>query len=88
MENGSWIKFEDCKSVKGQTIKTREELIGLVRDGGAEVADDAAIAVFIGDNELCYAVEDCNDFVFWSDGIFTPADRESVVMEVAETLAK
>ena len=88
MENGSWIKFEDCKSVKGQSIKTRAELIGLVRDGGAEVADDAAIAVFIGDNELCYAVEDYSDFVFWSDGLFTPADRDSVVMEVAETLAK
>ena len=54
MENGSWIKFEDCKNVKGQTLKSRAELIGLVRDGDIIAIDIPArtIEVRLSDDEL------------------------------------
>ena len=89
-EVGTWMPLEDVKSLKGQTVKTRGELVKLARKEGAEVEDDAAIAVCISedDNEVTYAISDFCDFVFWQNNLFVPENREQMVMWAAEALEK
>lgn len=82
-----WLKLDDVKSLKGATVKSREDLIKLTREEGAAVEDDARIAVGIGDNEITYAIEDDNgEFVFYEDGLFVPEDRDDLIADVEACL--
>lgn len=87
-EFGTFLALEEVKSLKGQAVKTRAELVKLAREGGAEVADDAAVAVLIVDEEVTYIIEDEYSFVFYQDGLFVPANWEELATYAAEALKK
>lgn len=88
---GTWMPLEDVKSLKGQSVMSREDLVKLAREEGAEVEDEAQIAVCISedDNEVTYAISDFGGFVFWQDGLFfVPANWEELSQYAAEALKK
>lgn len=89
-EVGTWMPLEDVKSLKGQIVKTRRELVKLARKEGAEIEDDAAIAVCISedDNEVTYAISDVGGFVFWQNNLFVPENWEQMEIWAAESLKK
>jgi hypothetical protein len=62
---------------------SREALIAACREQGADVTDNADIFVIIGEgDDPIYAIDDDQDYVFWSDVLFTPADRDLLVAEI------
>jgi len=74
-----WNRLEDCD----RGLKAREAIVGLCRDGGATVEDDAFIAAcFEPDGTTLYAIEDANDYVFWDFGLFTPDRRDELIAEI------
>lgn len=85
MKEGAWFKFDE---VKNPFVRTREEIIEKVRQEGASVEADAAIAVFISndDSEIAYAVDGNDGLVFWDCGCYTPADYDETCEAVARAL--
>ncbi len=85
MKEGAWFKLEETK---GFPLRTREEIIKKVRQEGASVEEDAAIAVFISndDSEIAYAVDGNDGLVFWDCGCYTPADYDETCEAVLKAL--
>ena len=85
MKEGAWFKLEETK---GFPLRTREEIIKKVRQEGASVEDEAAVAVFISNdkNEISYAVDGNDGLVFWDCGCYTPADYDETCEAVLKAL--
>lgn len=84
MKDGAWFKFDE---VKNPFVRSREEIIKKVRREGASVEDNAAVAVFISnENEICYAVDGNDGLVFWEDVCFTPDNYDETCEAVARAL--
>jgi hypothetical protein len=62
---------------------SRESLIAACRKQGADVTDDADIfVIFEEGDEPIYAIDSDCGYVFWSDVLFTPTDRDLLVAEI------
>lgn len=84
VNGGTWMSSDE---VKGFNINVND-VIRKVRAEGAAVEDNAKVAVFISDdkNEICFAVEGVNDFIFFEDVCFTPDNYEETCVAVAQAL--
>lgn len=84
VNGGTWMSSNE---VKGFNINLND-VINKVREEGAEVEDNAKVAVFISNdkNEICFAVEGVNDFIFFEDGCFTPDNYDETCVAVAQAL--
>lgn len=84
-QDGVWMPLE---SVTPNLVWDRAKILDKVRFYGAEVADDARIAVYLGEDEVCYAVENVNgDWVFLQGTLFTPND-DGELCKVVEQVFK
>lgn len=80
-EVGHWYPLEE---VSGYNLD-RADLILKAREGGAEVEDDARIAVWIENREAeVVAIEDFCDWVFMTTAgvLYCPDDKESEIEAV------
>lgn len=75
-KDGVWLPYE---TVSPGLVPTRQELLDKVRSEGATVADDAQIAVFLGEYAAAYAIKANDGWMF--DGI-TDEDRDALVETV------
>lgn len=78
---GHWHPLEETR---GYNLD-RDELIAKSRGEGAEIEDDARIAVYIEDREAeVVAIEDFCDWVFMTTSgvLYTPEDKEQSMADV------
>ncbi len=87
MVKKDWYQLEETR---GYNLD-RNELIRMARQGGAEVDDDARIAVWIEDCEAeVVAIEDAYDWVFMTTVgvLYTPEDKEQSIEAVENCFKK
>lgn len=75
-KDGVWLPYE---TVSPGLVPTRRELLDKVRSEGATIADDAQIAVFLGEDAAAYAIKTSDGWMF--NGI-TDEDHDVLVEAV------
>lgn len=84
-KNGTWFVLEEPK---GFGLLAKEELLTKVRQEGASVSDEAAIAVFIVNDQssISYAIDGDDGIIFWEDGCFTPENYDDTCEIVSKVI--